>query len=387
MFSTPAYYLFVGNPGTGKSTIINGVVGSPVFRARPSFDGSGVTWRLDEQYIEGKGTFMDTPGLADDDAKEQAAAAITEALKKDGDYRIFFVMTEESGRIRPADKATMKLVLDAAPDITDYSIIVNKVDENWRNQLIDEASEKNWIAKLMSGLPKVTSSIFFNIYDRALASKSDVQYNAPEGLKHFILSAPHMRVHSRKVSDVQTSEFAQIIRQHEETQQKLEKDQAVLRSLVESQAQELANAKQRAEDARTEYENKLKEVRAEERQKSEEQQREQFEMQRREQEAEFRRQIMDQRNEMADATKRAEDAMKRAEDAQKELEERLKQEKDELEERLKQEKDEMEHRERQRCEEREQEMRNHMMMMHWMVMQQQQPRSSYLPVRVLMYRQ
>lgn len=33
-------YLFVGNPGTGKSSLINGVVGRILFKSAASFDGS-----------------------------------------------------------------------------------------------------------------------------------------------------------------------------------------------------------------------------------------------------------------------------------------------------------------------------------------------------------
>lgn len=60
---------------------------------------------------------MDTPGLADIKLRKQAAKAITEALKRDGNYQIFFVITLEAGRIRPEDMATIKLVLESASDI------------------------------------------------------------------------------------------------------------------------------------------------------------------------------------------------------------------------------------------------------------------------------
>ena len=48
------------------------------------------------------------------------------ALKRDGEYNIFFVITLEAGRLRPEDTETMKLVLEAAPIKDKYTIVINK---------------------------------------------------------------------------------------------------------------------------------------------------------------------------------------------------------------------------------------------------------------------
>lgn len=98
---------------------------------------SGLTFQLDLKKHGGI-TYLDTPGLADVTLRETAAKAITEALKKNGTYQIFFVTTLESGRIRPEDMATIKLVLDSAPDIKDYSLIINKLSLVAYNKLIQE---------------------------------------------------------------------------------------------------------------------------------------------------------------------------------------------------------------------------------------------------------
>ncbi len=61
--------------------------------------------------------------------RQKAAQEIKKALTKAGNFKIFFVITLESGRIKPDDKKTMKFVLEAATEIKEnyYSIIINKM--------------------------------------------------------------------------------------------------------------------------------------------------------------------------------------------------------------------------------------------------------------------
>ena len=83
-------------------------------------------------------TYLDTPGLADISMRIEAARAITEALKQNGTYQIFFVITLEAGRFRPEDIATMKLVLQSSRDIKYYSIIINKLTKGTLEGLIED---------------------------------------------------------------------------------------------------------------------------------------------------------------------------------------------------------------------------------------------------------
>ena len=118
--------LFVGNPGSGKSTLLNGLAGENLFKFGESF-GGGLTYQLDKKEVNGI-IYADTPGLADKKLREASGKAISTALKAGGAYKIVFFINLNAGRPVNEDIATMKVVLDAAPEIgASFGIIIPKV--------------------------------------------------------------------------------------------------------------------------------------------------------------------------------------------------------------------------------------------------------------------
>jgi len=215
-----SYFVFVGNPGTGKSTILNGIAGKVLFEAGISI-GRGCTKRLQVEEVEGKGIFMDTPGLDDTQLRQQAAEAISEALKKTGNYRIFFVVTLEAGRIKPADVATIKIVTDALSAVQGvcYSIIINKLEEGVKEML--DANEDNCIDELMACLmgddmTVKTSNIFYmERRDDLAKAKKAVQYELPSNLVKFIMYAPRVYIAKDDVRDLKYNEYAEMVEKFE----------------------------------------------------------------------------------------------------------------------------------------------------------------------------
>ena len=67
------------------------------------------------------------------------------------EYIFFFVVTLEAGRIRAEDMTTIKVVLESASDVKNYSLIINRIMQN---------SLKFW---LQNCLHKVTAIKFHQL--------------------------------------------------------------------------------------------------------------------------------------------------------------------------------------------------------------------------------
>ena len=150
-------------------------------------------------------TYLDTPGLADIKLRQQAAEAITKALKQDGTYQIFFVITLEAGRIRPEDMTTIKLVLESASDIEYYSIIINKLSKVAYNCLVQDNAKqlKILVAEMIEQVnwKKTPPTILLLLYKMELHDAED-QVIKWEELDKFAKEAPCMTVTPASVVDI-----------------------------------------------------------------------------------------------------------------------------------------------------------------------------------------
>lgn len=197
-------YLFAGNPGSGKSTLVNALIGEVLFKSGVSF-GRGLTETFQTETYNGA-MYIDSPGLDDAEVKEKAAQEITKALKQNGKYHVFFVVTMESGRVRPADSIAMRLILESAPDIKQYSVIINKVTKPIMDKFEQNPDEFAKVKTcLLAGLPEATNRFFVIPKDENLEDLDDqLMKKLPDGLEEFVRSEPGMLIQKSDVKDIVT---------------------------------------------------------------------------------------------------------------------------------------------------------------------------------------
>ena len=145
--------------------------------------------------------YLDTPGLADIKLRQAAASEITEALRRNGSYQIFFVVTLSAGRLRPEDLTTMWLVLHNAPDISHFSIIINKLTKTEYNGLQNNNEKLRLLAslELLGGHHKYT--VFLLLKNPKLEDADDKIINDPE-LVSFVRNAQCVTVVPSNVRDI-----------------------------------------------------------------------------------------------------------------------------------------------------------------------------------------
>ena len=229
----------IGNPGAGKSTILNGLAREILFKSGISI-GNGLTYQLDERQNE-EGKFFDTPGLADDTHRKAAGEAISTALRRGGNFKILFFVLTQSGRIVVQDVTTIKLVLDAVPEIENrYGIVINKVPDNVAKALQNSETEDVFITKLFAGIPdekrcaksNVTYLPFhseFHEKDDKLIDLNDLKTLKGGFFKNFVYDqVPKINLTVGKAGDIATGEFDQMNSTLEALQKKMESEQEML---------------------------------------------------------------------------------------------------------------------------------------------------------------
>ena len=89
----------IGNPGAGKSSILNAIAGKILFKSGVSM-GKGLTYSLQQMSV-GNLRYCDTPGLADVERKKAAGDAIRTSLNMGGPHKIIFFCTQKYVQASP----------------------------------------------------------------------------------------------------------------------------------------------------------------------------------------------------------------------------------------------------------------------------------------------
>jgi len=163
--------------------------------------------------------------------RKAAAAAINEALEQGGAFRIVFVMTIESGRVRPDDITTISLVMQPCnaqvPQIGDnqYAIIINKTSNKWLEQM-DQASREDWKRNNFStpfqekGIP-TTTKVHFAPFVEEMNDANNKLVPLSSQTRSFIDCLPVLQIDPAKVGQVNADDFDALCEKMNEMTDKL----------------------------------------------------------------------------------------------------------------------------------------------------------------------
>lgn len=177
-------YLFVGNQGVGKSTIINAFMGKNVAKSGISLGGA-VTENFQSYKFSDKELFIDTPGL---DGKKESAEQIEKALKLGGKYHIFFVINTCCLILHYEEILSMNLMLDAinCKDVK-FNIIINKVEQEELKFIRENSYVLSDLLFIINSSKYKTNNIYLVPLDSDLHDCVKGFFDADDSLKKFVL--------------------------------------------------------------------------------------------------------------------------------------------------------------------------------------------------------
>lgn len=243
LLQNPRYTLFVGNPGVGKSTLLNGILGKIKFPSGFS-SGSGLTQTFNcfEHPPNSNQFYGDTPGLQDSDKRKEAAAEIEKGLKQGGLYRLVFVVTLEAGRASPDDATTIRLISEAVPRHIPCLLVINKVTQI----LCDEINTEEATSELLVSLsPPGRATMLCLLPEEAQIEDEDnvlPSVTVMEFLTSQLESLPFSPLDASEVQNVKYDQFEDLQQRMSEEIQRLKYDKQLLQKMFEETVKEKEQA-------------------------------------------------------------------------------------------------------------------------------------------------
>ena len=167
---------------------------------------TGISYQLDKLVVNNI-TYCDTPGLKDVKQHQQAALAITQALKQGGEFLVVFVVTLEAGRVKPEDKSTIEAVLKGAPEITSFGLIINKLSKTVYSRLSSNASEKQSVVdEISKDLGSNAPDVLLLQRNDSLDDKENTFVDLPSLSSFVFQTLIPIVIHQEKVNTVEAGE-------------------------------------------------------------------------------------------------------------------------------------------------------------------------------------
>lgn len=152
------------------------------------------------------------------------------------------MVTLESGRVKPDDVTTIKLVLDAISHIksNQYSIIINKLSDGLVSTLNKSEESREELAACLSppSIGAGTRSIYYVPMKFEWIDQDNKWGELPE-LLSFMEHAPEVFISSDNIRNIQYSQFEEIVAQLREEIRLLREENEVLRQTMANREKEL----------------------------------------------------------------------------------------------------------------------------------------------------
>ena len=153
--------------------------------------------------------YGDTPGLADTKMRELAAQEIEAALRRNGMYRLVFIVTIEGGRVRPEDAATIRLVTQALKKPIPFAVVLNKLAADEVRALGEPENVKLVLESLLWSCTRKTELVHLIEYETSLSGKNEALCPAiiSERLKEFLGSVSFFEIVEENVDNIERDSF------------------------------------------------------------------------------------------------------------------------------------------------------------------------------------
>ena len=200
-----------GFQGVGKSTLLNSVAGSIIFQSKPSFPQNSPLKKV-EQVTIGNITYCETPAFVFGRDEKEWSEAISRLLHEGGTCKIVFVVelniAEAGGWIEGEDNATMRLILDAAPEIGKrFGVIVNRCPEK---QIKTLSNSERFAKNIFYGMKRKQhhESIHFIKNDPDLKDNGLIKTSEIEDLNEFLDDkVPYIDITKNRSKDVNVEKW------------------------------------------------------------------------------------------------------------------------------------------------------------------------------------
>ena len=243
--------LVVGNPGAGKSTLLNSMALKKLFVSGLS-RANGLTRCLDIRTHAGQ-NYIDTPGFADQSVRKAAGEEISKRLRAGGKLQILFIVQQNSGRVIHEDQVTLKIVLEAAPEIgSNFGVIVNQVPKSVMSNsefgFTTKSGQTHFANVFQSVLPPKlrTDKFFFCERSEYLDGVNNILAPLPEKMLSFIKSVSTVSLKPNPAINIDTKSYEDLV----EKTKKLEADRRAAEQKAIAEAKARAEAEKKAQDAR-----------------------------------------------------------------------------------------------------------------------------------------